>query len=244
MKLVVLILFQLLLGFNSSFCQQPEIIRGGVIEYERKFNIYSLYSKNDPNAAEQKRMYSQFKTNYYNLYFSESETLYKEGRAATENTVFPSQPGEENIVFTDLKNKKRISEKKVFETVFTIGDSLRKIEWKIKEERRYIAGFECKRADAVIMDSIYIVAYFCEQIVTSGGPESIGGLPGMILGLAIPIEHVTWFATKVSSNNEVEINKIRTKEKIISYLEFKDFILSHSKVWGERKTIYTISCLL
>jgi hypothetical protein len=42
-----------------------------------------------------------------------------------------------------------------------------------------------------------LLHFIPESITTSGGPESFTGLPGMILGLAIPHEHITWFATKV-----------------------------------------------
>jgi GLPGLI family protein len=47
------------------------------------------------------------------------------------------------------------------------------------------------------MDSIYVVAFYTDEILTSGGPESFSGLPGMILGVALPHEHVSWFATRV-----------------------------------------------
>ncbi len=49
------------------------------------------------------------------------------------------------------------------------------------------------------MDSIYVVAFYTDEILTTGGPESFTGLPGMILGIAIPHEHVSWFATKVEA---------------------------------------------
>ena len=49
------------------------------------------------------------------------------------------------------------------------------------------------------MDSIYVVAFYTDEILTSGGPESFSGLPGMILGISLPHEHVSWFATKVEA---------------------------------------------
>ena len=39
------------------------------------------------------------------------------------------------------------------------------------------------------------------KLQRTGGPESFNGLPGMILGLALPHEHITWFATKVYTDN-------------------------------------------
>ena len=37
-------------------------------------------------------------------------------------------------------------------------------------------------------------------IPVSGGSESFTGLPGMILGVALPREHITWFATLVKDS--------------------------------------------
>jgi GLPGLI family protein len=42
-----------------------------------------------------------------------------------------------------------------------------------------------------------VVAFYCPEIVPQGGPEFFTGLPGMILGLAIPRYFTTWFATKI-----------------------------------------------
>jgi GLPGLI family protein len=47
------------------------------------------------------------------------------------------------------------------------------------------------------MDSIYVVAFYSDQIVVRGGPESFWGLPGMIMGVVLPHEYTTWYATKV-----------------------------------------------
>ena len=47
------------------------------------------------------------------------------------------------------------------------------------------------------MDSVYVIAFYTDQITTNGGPESFNGLPGMILGVAIPRINTTWFATKL-----------------------------------------------
>ncbi len=46
-------------------------------------------------------------------------------------------------------------------------------------------------------DSIVVIAFFTDEIIPASGPESFGGLPGMILGLAIPRMHTTWYATKL-----------------------------------------------
>jgi GLPGLI family protein len=78
-----------------------------------------------------------------------------------------------------------------------VADSTIKIDWKITSEPRTIAGFECRKAVARIFDSVVVIAFYTDEIIPSSGPESFGGLPGMILGLAIPRLHTTWYATKL-----------------------------------------------
>jgi GLPGLI family protein len=91
-----------------------------------------------------------------------------------------------------------VVQKSVFEETFLVKDSVRKIKWKITDETRDIAGYTCRRANGIMMDSIYVVAFYTTEIPLSGGPEQFSGLPGMILGAALPHENITWFATKVT----------------------------------------------
>lgn len=42
-----------------------------------------------------------------------------------------------------------------------------------------------------------VIAFFTDEILCNGGPEFFHGLPGMILGVAIPRMHTTWYATKL-----------------------------------------------
>jgi GLPGLI family protein len=110
-----------------------------------------------------------------------------------------NSPADRNIIFTDFENDSSISEKKVFEKTYLIKDSLRKSEWKITEEFRKIAGFNCRRAETVIMDSIYVIAFYTDAIMTQGGPEGFNGLPGMVMGIVMPRLNTTYFATKVDN---------------------------------------------
>lgn len=78
-----------------------------------------------------------------------------------------------------------------------IQDSIMPVKWKITNEYREIAGYSCRRANGVILDSVYVVAFYTDQIPTSGGPGTVHGLPGMILGLVVPEQHYNIYATKV-----------------------------------------------
>jgi GLPGLI family protein len=148
-----------------------------------------------------KKMSTHFKTAYFDLLFNRNKSLYRPGRESNDkdNSFMFQPPAQNNTIYSDLNGEKGISQKNIFEELFLVQDSLRKIKWKITTETRNIAGFTCRRANAIIMDSIYVVAFYTDEILTSGGPESFTGLPGMILGVALPHEHVSWFATKVEA---------------------------------------------
>jgi len=187
------------LAFYSGGAQNPIFISQGKIEFERRVNQYSRLDEDDSWSELQKKTMTKFKTSYFDLYFNRNKSLYKPGRESPDknNQFFWDQPAQDNIIYSDLDNERSISQKKVFEQVFLVQDSLRAIKWKITDENKVIAGFACRRANAIIMDSIYVVAFYTDEILATGGPESFTGLPGMILGIALPHEHITWFATKV-----------------------------------------------
>ena len=198
-SIIILALF----SFMRGQAQEEGVIflSEGKIEFEKKVNVYALMGKDDNSWNElQKKTMSQFKTTYFDLLFTPHKTLYRPGREVVDNSsLFMSSPAEKNIVYDDLDRSESISQKDIFDQLFLVQDTMRKIRWKITDETREIAGFTCRRANALILDSIYVVAFYTDEILTSGGPESFHGLPGMILGVALPHQHVTWFATKVQA---------------------------------------------
>jgi GLPGLI family protein len=184
------IFFLLMFGCQVANSQNPVFLTQGKIEFEYKINIYAqMQDFNDDGWKEwMRKNMPQFKTTYFNLAFDNHQTLYQPGKDNPENNKiwFGSDVADENVIYSDFNKQQAISQKKVFEKIFLIQDSVRKINWKITNETRSIAGFDCRRANALIMDSIYVVAFYTDEIVTPGGPESFCGLPGMILGVALP----------------------------------------------------------
>jgi len=201
------LLFLLTLFFDcirpASAQSNTIFISQGKIEYERSINVYAQMSNDEDGEWTElrKKMTTHFKTAYFDLLFNRNKSLYRPGRESNDkdNSFMFQPPAQNNTIYSDLDGEKGISQKNIFEELFLVQDSLRKIKWKLTTETRNIAGFTCRRANAIIMDSIYVVAFYTDEILTSGGPESFTGLPGMILGVALPHEHVSWFATKVEA---------------------------------------------
>ena len=138
-----------------------------------------------------------------------------------------------NTVFNDLATKTSSVQKTVFDQLFLVKDTTRSIKWKITDENREIAGYSCRRANAIVMDSIYVVAFYTDQIPVSSGPETFSGLPGMILGLALPHDHVTWFATSVSDKPLEKPLTPPTKGKAVDKKALQKTLESSFKQYGE-----------
>ena len=198
-KLKQLAILSLLLTTLRAKAQNTILLSQGKIEYERKVNLYAQIDDDEDESWRdfQKKTTPQFKTDYFDLLFNNQKTLYRPGRENPDNNRIWHQPAEDNIVFTELDKAQATSQKSLYGETFLVSDSTRKIKWKVTNETKNIAGFDCRRVNGLIMDSIYVVAFYTDEIITPGGPESFSGLPGMILGVAIPHEHITWFATKV-----------------------------------------------
>jgi GLPGLI family protein len=126
-----------------------------------------------------------------------------------------------------------------------VADSLRNIEWKITPEIRKIAGFDCRKAVGRVMDSIVVIAFYTDEIVTNGGPESINGLPGMILGLAIPRLHTTWYATRLQLVEVTDTDLAAPKKgKKLTGNGYRSQVQEILKSWGHDAEKRTFQFLL
>lgn len=192
----ILLIAGLLTGLQS-FSQQ--FISKGKIEFERKINMHKQFGEDNEFTAELKKSVPQFDITYFNLFFTPNESVYKPGKESGESkpNFWGPGPAQENVVYNNFSTQQFTSQKQVFETQYLIQDSLRKITWKLTNDTRKIAGFNCRKATGIMMDSVFIFAFYTDEIMVSGGPEGFNGLPGMILGVAIPRISTTWFATKL-----------------------------------------------
>ncbi len=207
-----IILFAVLSGLAANvWAQHAHFTTSGTIEFERKTNAWAMIKKeiNKDNEAvvapaleSYKKNNPQFRVLKSTLSFTGNKMLFTPVEADPSGNLlfFSIMPlmTQNNTIYTDLNDKMTIAQRRVLGDAFLVSDSTRKIEWKITDENRDIAGYHCRRANGLMLDSIYVVAFYTTQIPVPGGPESFNGLPGMILGVALPHENITWFATKVT----------------------------------------------
>lgn len=235
MKSYSLIILTVLLSFTAK----AQFTLYGKIEYERKVNIYAQMAEMDNNEwfERMKSQIPKFMSSYFDLSFDTSRSIYKPGREVegqSQFRMFGGGPATENVVMTDFKAEKVKANKKVYEQKFYVEDTMRKMEWVIKDEIRTIANYKCHKAVGKICDSVYVVAFYTEDIAVSGGPEMFGGLPGMILELAVPRLHTTWVATKVDAVYPKEADfVVPDKGKKVTQGQLYDDLKSSFKDWGK-----------
>lgn len=178
---------------------QTRFITAGKIEYEKKVNMHKMMEDNSWTRELKDRM-PVYRTTYHDLLFDSVQSIYKIGKEPAEDkwkNMWMTQNEDDNLTYHHFGKQQSTLLKQVFEKKFFIEDSLLAIEWRITDETRTIAGFDCKKAVGRFYDSLYVVAFYTDQIMVPAGPALYQGLPGTILGLAFPRFYTTWFATKV-----------------------------------------------
>lgn len=231
MKKSFLLSFVLLSTIYLSNAQQ--FISTGDIEYEVKSNIKKTMGTSSWEE-EMKANLPDFKTAYYTLTFNNNMSIYQH-TGWPENDKSPEwfKRGEDkNRWFFDLNTGLFQIQKEIVGTEFVINDSIKPIQWKLTNETREIAGFMCRKAVGVIMDSVYVFAFYSEQIMAPVGPASIQGLPGAILGVTIPRLYTSYIARKVSVNNINTSNiKATVAKKPYNTNTFRSTIIERTKEW-------------
>ncbi len=231
----------------TSFAQQtkevPPITFRGKLTFERKMNVYKQMDEmmkgnggNSAMADNFKKQIPKYKTDVFELFFTDKQSLYKPAPDGISESkmMMGNIPAERNIVYNDYEAMKCVAEKKVFEKTYLVSDSIKQFQWKITEEFRKIAGFNCRRAETIIMDSVYVVAFYTDAILAEGGPEGFNGLPGMILGVVMPRMNLTYFATRIDNYlpTEKEITAPVKGEKV-TYATMDIKLHDSMKQWGD-----------
>ena len=204
------------------------------IEFEVKTNVKKTMG-NDTWDEMIKAQMPDFKTGYYLFTFADNKSIYKFSRWEERNKMpeWMRASDEENTWYFDHNSSKFNMQKSVFGSKFNVDDSIPAIQWKLSNENRIIAGFNCRKAVGVILDSVYVFAFFTEEIMIPGGPCSINGLPGMVLGLTIPRLYTSFIATKIMLNDvNVATIKPSTAKKYFTSKSLRTDLLERSKDWG------------
>jgi GLPGLI family protein len=204
------IIFFILIVLCSASADAQVIFHPRVqIEFEKTVYVKQLYKATEPEWYERiKDRLPETQLTYFDFIGDTTKSIYRPGKEAPyDPRSFYQGLADKNVVYNDYTRKRTIAQKAVFEEVFLVDDVLPPIQWKLTADTRNIAGFECRKAIGITKDSIAVFAFYTDEILVNGGPESAHGLPGMILGMGVPRLHTTWFATKVEVNG-VNMNAV------------------------------------
>ena len=225
----------LILSIQKTNAQSP-FYNTVKIEFEKTLSLRQLYKELEPTYFERiKDRLPVSILSYYDFIADTTASIFKPGRELpVDPRSFSSPIADKSVVYTNFKTHSSISQKPVFEETFLVEDSLLKIKWKLTQDTRTIAGFECRKAIGTLSDSITLFAFYTDELMITGGPEGIHGLPGMILGLGIPRVHTTWFATKLEMIDVKETTLVPPKKgKKTNVENLKGQLKPVMKNWGK-----------
>lgn len=229
-KHIKLIFWIIGLCTGVAHAQHAYFPNSGTVTYERKFHVQNFLKRNylnkpDLDTWDKLTVDNAVKNGpvevvtHHTLKFYDSETLFEtvqedypaSYRNVTRyNTILPDAK-----TYINFKNQEYLKLLPFGDEQLLLKDSLPAVKWKYTDEYRHIAGYDCRRVNGIIQDSIYAVAFFAGQIPISGGPELVHGLPGLILGISIPSMNVNMFATKVEISNAPVSNVLTKKKKVV-----------------------------
>lgn len=152
-------------------------------------------------------------------------TMRNRGRGGSSQRMrFNQGPNNKNgkVLYQNLKTSMADIQLDIDEK-YLLSEPLDSITWRFTEEFRSIAGISCRRVNGATKDSLYLIAYYTEEIPVSAGPALSHGLPGMILGLVIPEMHIQYWATHIAYGNNLVPSEWRDKKaKSMKFGELTD----------------------
>jgi GLPGLI family protein len=167
-------------------------VASGKIVFERKTNLLKKYTDDRMKAWLKDK---KLKIDMFELYFNDTMSVFKPQESDLAEQMDWSTT--KNTVYQNLNQNQRLSVLGVWGDNVYVLDTLNVREWKMTSSKRKIAGYECRRVIWQKNDTTRIHAWYTSEIIPSVGPESFGGLPGTILGLATEDGGVVYFAKSV-----------------------------------------------
>jgi GLPGLI family protein len=168
----------------------------GIIEYKRSqyfihiMSKFSFYTQEDIDRERLTWGKNEGKWGEtYQLFFKDNKTFYlKKPKDANYGYSWK----EDNFALERDLNEKRILDLITFnDQDFVVEGDYEKWKWKILNEIKEVAGYVCMKAESFDpIRKVPVHAWFTNEIPVSGGPEGVGGLPGMILEMVFNSDDV------------------------------------------------------
>lgn len=206
----------------------------GKITFERRTNLEKRYT--DQRMKRMINESNKIRNEAFNFYFNDTSSAFIPIQENSPSEV--SWMTSKNAYYQNLNANNQLTVLSLFGQFLYIKDSLPQRNWKITENTRNIAGYDCRKAIYQKNDSTRIYAWYATSIVPSVGPEGFCGLPGTILGVATEDGGIIYFAKKVEfiQPKSEELQGDIGKNKAITIKELKADIEKKygSQPWGRR----------
>jgi GLPGLI family protein len=217
--------------------QAQQFISSGQIEFEVRTNNHRALG-DDMWAQMWKDKIPQFSTTYFKYTFNDNKSVYKFDRYDERNKLprgFGIGSPDDDVWYNDYATGTFANYRYILGDNYLLAGELMKIDWKLTpNETREIAGFNCRKATGIIFDSVYVFAFYTDEITVSGGPMGISGLPGMILGITIPRMFTSYIATKLQvAGVDVRTIVAPQKGKKKEFTAIRKDVEKVTKDWGK-----------
>jgi GLPGLI family protein len=207
-------------------------VKTGKVLYERKVNMHRRMT--DENM---KNMIPEFATNKAELIFTGDESTYQNvkedddirdqaaGENGNGNRIIMKIGGGEACTYRNYATGQMTEQRQMGPKKYLIQDTLRQISWKLQEDTMTITGYTCKKATAKDRQGNPVIAWYTEDIPASSGPETFGGLPGLILSLDVNNAEVRYTPISITPGDPSKnIVKAPTDGKKITRKEFQQMM--------------------
>ncbi len=117
-------------------------------------------------------------------------------RSEEEIRELASDPATLVQTYVDFEDGSVTETREFMERTFLVKEKRPAYEWRIADEQRELLGYVVHKATTV-HDGAPVEAWFAPQIPVQAGPETFGGLPGLILMVSIDDGDTVYLATGV-----------------------------------------------
>jgi GLPGLI family protein len=180
-----------------------------VIEYE-----HLLYDNRDKFGSSWKVFEKLITNNHSSIsYIKSIDTIFNTG----ENSTINQEASDYSI--SNFKNiEKQIYFSSNLFKSHNLADSIYKIEWEIKPEKKLVLGYDCQLARGSLRGRTYSV-YFTPEIPIKNGPHKFDGLPGLILEV-LSDDKCVFFKAKSIARTDDKIENIFLDKPLMSWKSF------------------------
>ena len=218
------ILFKLIVGLflflNQANAQT--FIESGRIVFERKTNLQKI--PNLPPVMQKQVEELKYKVDNFELIFDGEQSAFLPLDAPNATPSPIDFLTVKNKVYTTAESKERMTIIDLMGTKVFLKDTANARNWTITENTRNIAGYNCRMAINPVNDSTRLYAWYAVEIIPTVGPETFGGLPGAILGLATEDGGVVYFAksVEIATPDPKKFDMNVGKNDVVSIAKFKE----------------------